>query len=160
MTRRRLVLPLLAALLVAGCAPREVEKDLQITDVRTGWYDAGIVEDGKNKLVPSVSFKLRNVSPEDIASVQLNAVFRRVGEQESWGEHFINAIDRNGLIAGATGNSLVLRSPLGYTGTQPRIQMLQNREFVDARVEIYGKHGSRSWVKMAEYQVDRQLLTE
>ena len=66
----------------------------------------------------------------------------------------------NGLTAGATGNSLVLRSPLGYTGTQPRIQMLQNREFVDARVEIYGKHGSRSWVKMAEYQVDRQLLTE
>jgi hypothetical protein len=156
----RLALPILVALLVAGCTPREVEKDLEITDVRTGWYDAGIVEDGKNKLVPSITLKLHNVSPEDIASVQLNAVFRRVGEQESWGEHFINAIDRDGLAAGATGGSLVLRSPLGYTGTQPRIQMLQNREFVDARVEIYGKHGSRAWVKMAEYQVDRQLLTE
>lgn len=157
---RRLASSFLVAVLAAGCSPREVEKDLQITDVRTGWYDAGIVEDGKNKLVPSVTFKLRNVSPEGIASVQLNAVFRRVGEQESWGEHFINAIDREGLAPGATGNSLVLRSPLGYTGTQPRIQMLQNREFVDARVEIYGKHGSRSWVKMGEYQVDRQLLTE
>ena len=158
--KRRLALPLVVAVLAAGCAPREVEKDLQITDVRTGWYDAGVVEDGKNKLVPSVTLKLRNVSPEDISSVQLNAVFRRVGEQESWGEHFINAIDRTGLSAGATGNSLVLRSPLGYTGTQPRIQMLQNREFVDAKVEIYGKHGSRAWVKMGEYQVDRQLLTE
>ena len=143
-----------------GCQSREVEKDLQITDVRTGWYDAGIVEDGKNKLVPSVAFKLRNVSPADIASVQLNAVFRRAGEQESWGEHFINAIGRDGLAAGATGNSLVVRSPLGYTGTQPRLQMLQNREFVDAKVEIYGKHGSRAWIKMAEYQVERQLLTE
>jgi hypothetical protein len=158
--RRRLALPLLAVLVAAGCQSREVEKDLSITEVRTGWYDAGIMEDGKNKLVPSVTFRLRNVSPEDIASVQLNAVFRRVGEQESWGEHFINAIDRSGLTAGATGNSLVLRSPLGYTGTQPRLQMLQNREFVDAKVEIYGKHGSRTWVKMGEYQIDRQLLTE
>jgi hypothetical protein len=149
-----------AVLVAAGCQAREVEKDLQITDVRTGWYDAGIMDDGKNKLVPSASFRLKNVSPEDIASVQLNAVFRRAGEQESWGEHFINAIDRAGLASGATGNALVLRSPLGYTGTEPRLQMLQNRQFVDARVEIYGKHGSRTWVKMAEYQIDRQLLTE
>jgi hypothetical protein len=158
--RRRLALPLLAVLVAAGCQSREVEKDLQITDVRTGWYDAGIMEDGKNKLVPSATFRLKNVSPEDISSVQLNAVFRRVGEQESWGEHFINAIDRTGLAAGNTGNALVLRSPLGYTGTQPRLQMLQNKEFVDAKVEIYGKHGSRTWVKMGEYQIDRQLLTE
>lgn len=158
--RRRLALPLLALLIASGCASREVEKDLQITEVRTGWYDSGIVEGGKNKLVPSVTFKLQNVSPEDISSVQVNAVFRRVGEVEAWGEHFINAIDRNGLAAGAAGNALVLRSPLGYTGTQPRLQMLQNKEFVDARVEIYGKHGSRAWVKMGEYQIDRQLLTE
>ena len=34
------------------------------------------------------------------------------------------------------------------------------QKFVDAKVEIYGKHGSRAWVKMAEYQVDRQLLTQ
>jgi hypothetical protein len=38
--------------------------------------------------------------------------------------------------------------------------MLQNKEFVDARVEIFGKHGSRNWVKMGEYPIDRQLLTE
>lgn len=157
---RRLALPLLAALLLAGCASREVEKDLRVSDVRTGWYDAGILEDGKNKLVPSVSLRLQNVSAEGISSVQINAVFRRAGEQESWGEHFVNAIGTDGLAASATSNPIVLRSPLGYTGTQPRLQMLQNREFVDARVEIYGKHGSRAWVKMAEYQVDRQLLTE
>jgi hypothetical protein len=38
--------------------------------------------------------------------------------------------------------------------------MLQNSQFVDARVEIFGKHGRRQWVKIGEYQIDRQLLTQ
>ena len=157
---RRLALPLLAALVLTGCESREVEKDLRIVDPHTGWYDAGVQANRSNKLVPSISLGFRNVSDRDIASVQLNAVFRRVGEQEAWGEHFVNAINSDGLPAGATTQPLVLRSPLGYTGTQPRLQMLQNREFVDAKVEIYGKHGSRAWVKMGKFEIDRQLLTE
>jgi hypothetical protein len=100
------------------------------------------------------------VSDRDIASVQLNAVFKRVGEEQAWGEHFIRAIDTEGLQAGATQSAIVLRSTLGYTGSQSRIQMLQNRDFVDARVEVFGKHGSRTWVKMGEFPIDRQLLTE
>jgi hypothetical protein len=157
---RRLALPLVPLLLLAACESREVEKDLKIVDVRTGWYDAGVVAGGQNKLVPSISLGLQNISDRDIASVQLNAVFKRVGEDMSWGEHFIRAIDTSGLEAGATAEGIVLRSTLGYTGSQSRIQMLQNRDFVDARVEVFGKHGSRTWVKMGEFPIDRQLLTE
>ena len=157
---RRLALPLVALFLLAACESREVEKDLKIVDVHTGWYDAGVIAGGQNKLVPSVSIGLQNVSDRDIASVQLNAVFKRVGEDTAWGEHFIRAIDTDGLKAGSTTGNIVLRSSLGYTGSQSRIQMLQNKDFVDARVEIFGKHGSRTWVKMGEYQIDRQLLTE
>jgi len=157
---RRLTLPLLAALVLTGCESREVEKDLSIVEVHTGWYDAGVQSDGNTKLVPSVSFELQNVSDREIASVQLNAVFRRVGEAENWGEHFIRAIDTGGLAPGSNTGSLVLRSPRGYTSTDPRLQMLQNKEFIDAKAEIFGKHGSRNWVKMGEFQIDRQLLTE
>jgi hypothetical protein len=156
----RLTLLVLAALVLAGCESREVDKDLRIIGVKTGWYDAGIQKDGNNKLVPSVALALQNISEREIASVQLNAVFRRVGEQEAWGEHFIIGIDRTGLAPEATTQSIVLRSTLGYTSTQPRLQMLQNKEFIDAKVEIYGKHGSATWVKMGEYQIDRELLTE
>lgn len=158
--RRRLALAFLPALIVTACESREVEKDLRIVNVQTGWYDVGVTEGGMNKLVPSISLELENISDRDIASVQLNAIFRRVGEEESWGEHFVRAIDTNGLVAGASTQPLVLRSTLGYTGAQARVQMLQNREFVDARVEIFGKHGRRAWTKMGEFQIDRQLLTE
>ena len=160
-TVTRLVLFGLATTLFVGCTPtREVERDLKIVDVHTGWYDAGIVEGQKNKLVPSISLKLQNVSSSEISRVQVTAIFRRKGEQEAWGEHFVRAIGSDGLAPGKTGGNLVLRSTLGYTGTDPRLKMLQNREFVDARVEVFGKHGSRTWAKMGEYDIDRQLLTQ
>jgi hypothetical protein len=157
---KRLVPALAAALLLSSCGHDfDVEKALTLTDVHTGWYDAGIYE-GKNKLVPSISLKLQNTSSESVENVQVNAIFKRVGEAEAWGEHFVAAIDRSGIAAGKTGGSLVLRSNLGYTGTESRLQMLQNKQFVDAKVEIFGKHGSRTWQKLGEYTIDRQLLTQ
>ncbi len=154
----RLLVCVCGAMALVACASRDVQKDLKVVEVKTGWYDAGLVEGGKNKLVPSVSLKLENVSAQDISGVEMNAIFRRVGETEVWGEHFIRAIGSGGLPAGRTGSPIVLRSTRGYTGTEPRAQMLANRQFVDARVVIFGRHGSRSWAKMGEYDVERQLL--
>ena len=59
---------------------------LEPVDVVTGWFDDGIIQGGKNKLVPSVSMKLRNKSGKELKSIQINAIFRRVGEKEMWGE--------------------------------------------------------------------------
>ena len=155
----RIVLPVVVALLVAGCRSREVEKDLRLTDVETGWYDAGIV-DGQNKLVPSVTFRIQNVSQEAIEGVQINAIFRRIDEQEAWGDRLVRGIGDEGLEAGATGEPLVVRSERGYTGIEPRAQMLKNSQFVDAKVELFGRHGSRTWVKMGEFPIDRELITD
>ena len=132
---------------------------LEPVDVVTGWFDAGIVEGGKNKLVPSVSLKLRNKSSEPVRSIQINAIFRRVGETEMWGEHFGWAVQRSGLPPGELTDQLVLQSALGYTSDTPRLQMLQNSQFVDAKVELFLKQGSQVWAKLAEYPIQRQLLT-
>ncbi|WP_410960032.1 hypothetical protein, partial [Salmonella sp. SAL4434] len=88
-------------------------------------YDAGLVEGNLNKLVPSISVKLRNVSDQALRSVQINAIFKRVNETEMWGEHYGWAVQRDPLPPGGTTKDLVLRSGLGYTGEQPRLQMLQ-----------------------------------
>ena len=150
-----------AALLSMSCsASVDAVAALEPLDVVTGWFDDGILENGKNKLVPSVTLKLRNKSDAELKSIQINAIFRRVGEQEMWGEYFGWAIPRTEPLApGAETRTLVMRSTLGYTGDQPRMQMLQNREFVDAKVEIYLKQGSNVLAKLAEYPIQRQLLT-
>ncbi len=147
------------SLAAAGCNPPDPIAALEPVDVVTGWYDAGIMEDGKNKLVPSVSLKLRNRSEDAIDTVQINAVFKRVGEDDVWGVHFGWAVQRDGLTPGQTTDPVVLRSQLGYTGVQPRGQMLQNQEFIDATVELFLRKGSRGWEKLAEFPIQRQLLT-
>jgi hypothetical protein len=151
----------LALIVLVGCgASTDAVASLEPLDVVTGWFDDGIIQGGKNKLVPSVSMKLRNKGGKELKSIQINAIFRRVGEQEMWGEYFGWAIPRTEPLApGASTNTLVMRSTLGYTGDQPRMQMLQNKEFVDAKVEIYLKHGSKVLAKLAEYPIQRQLLT-
>lgn len=152
---------ILLMLFTAGCgSSADAVAALEPIDVVTGWFDDGIIEGGKNKLVPSVSMKLRNKSSGQLKSIQINAIFKRVNEQEMWGEYFGWAIKREQPLApSATTGPMVMRSTLGYTGTQPRMQMLQNKEFVDAKVEIFLKSGSKVWAKLAEFPIDRQLLT-
>ena len=158
----RMCRPVLLAVLVAGLAGCNRVKPVDVlepVDVTTGWYDAGILEDGKNKLVPSVSLKLRNKSAEPIDGVQINAIFRRVNEQEMWGEHYGWAVQRDQLAPGQATKDLVLRSALGYTGEQPRMQILSHKDFIDAKVELYLKKGSQVWAKLGEFPIERQLLT-
>jgi hypothetical protein len=156
----RLLALLLVAAALGGCNSVKPIEVLEPVDVTTGWYDAGILEDGKNKLVPSVSLKLRNKSAEAIDGVQINAIFRRVNEQEMWGEHYGWAVQREQLAPGQATKDIVLRSALGYTGEQPRMQILQHKDFIDAKVEVYLKKGSQVWAKLGEFPIERQLLTQ
>lgn len=154
---------LVAVLALAGCSGRQVDvkKALQVTDVTTGWFDAGIVEGGKNKLVPTISLRLKNNDSEPIASVQLFARFSRVNEQDEWGTPpYVRAIGPEGLPPGKSTPMMVLTSNLGYTGEQPRLEMFQNSQFVDARVEIFAKYMANNWVKLYEHQIARQLVTK
>ena len=85
-----------------------------------------------------------------------------MGDTEEWSTVLVtgNTAGVNGLAPGATSPPIVVRSPNGYTGTEPRADILQNKLFVDAKVEIFGKAGSATWVKLADVPITRQLLTK
>jgi hypothetical protein len=141
-----------------GCGPAvDLAKGLEIHNVSTGWYDAGIVN-GENKIVPSVTFTLKNVSNRSLAPLQVNALFRLVNDPAEWGSAFLTAADSHGLAPGAETPVLTMRSQQGYTSTDPRQDMLHNSHFVDAKVELSAKYGSGQWTRIGAYQIGRQLL--
>jgi hypothetical protein len=155
-----------AALLLAGtglsaCRGGSVELKtaLQPTDIVTGWFDVGIVK-GQNKLVPTISFRLKNVSGRAISNVDLNAVFRVVDDPQALGSKYVKGIGRDPLAPGALAGPFVLRSELGYASEGSRLQMLQNSQFRDAQVEVFAKHASSQWVQLRKEIIQRQLLTQ
>jgi hypothetical protein len=154
-------LVLILALVAAGCGRgADLATAAKIREVTTGWYDAGVTEDGKNKLVPSISFRITNTAQGTLGSTQLNLIFKRVIDKEEWTTSFVRGIGTDGLAPGATTPPIVVRAQQGYTGTQARLTMLQNAQFVDFKVEVFGKHASATWVKLGEYPIERQLLTQ
>lgn len=135
----------------------DVSTAIEVLEVSSGWYDAGIVN-GQNKLVPSVTFKLRNTSDKPVTTLQANVLFHRINSPEEWGSGFLRVAGSNGLPPGATTDPLTVKSDLGYTGTETRADMLKNSNFVDAKVRILAKSGSNYWHPLGEYPIERRLL--
>ena len=175
------------ALALSSCAVSSIDisSALRISEVTTGWLDVGFDEFGQNKLVPTISFRLENVSSELARTLQLNGIFRRclvayegqpepvsevspanpkadtcAGEPQVWGSSYIRAVGSEGISPGGITDQFTMNSELGYTGEQARIEMLRHKDFVDAKVELFVKHRAEQWVRIGEYHIDRQLLTQ
>jgi len=149
------------ALALPGCQkPVDLKSALQIAELTGGWYDAGIVE-GSNRLVPSVTFKIRRTPDADVNPLQLNVVFKRIVDKtdEDWDEFFVQRVD----FADRTETTpLTVRPSAGYKGDsgQTRAEMLKNSQFRDVRAIIFAKHSSANWVELARYEIPRQILTK
>ena len=139
----------------------DVKEALEVVDASSGWFDAGIVE-GKNKIVPSVTFKLRKKPGADLSVIALNIAFRYVpapgsNVEEPWEDFFVQRAE---FKDGNETEPLVVRLPNGYTGEPPqsRLEMLKNSQFRDVRARIFAKYSSSQWVEIGAVDVQRQLL--
>jgi hypothetical protein len=161
MLRRRHLLAAIvcaASSAVAACAPDiDLKQAVQVTNESSGWFDAGI-QDGKNKLVPSVTFGLRKIGNAQLSSLSLNVVFRFVGEQEHQDDVFVQRVD----FSGSQTAPITVRSKWGNTGDAPqsRAEILKLSQFRDVEAQIFAKHGAGQWVELRRVKIERQLLTQ
>lgn len=147
----------LAACLPPGCSdPVDLSRSLEIQTIASGWIDAGVVE-GKRRILPTLSFTVKNTSGKTLPLLQVNALFGRVGDEDEWGSSYLTAAGREGLAPGAS-SALTATSQLGYTGFDSRAEMLAHSQFIDARVDLFAKYGSTQWTRLGRYKVDRSLL--
>lgn len=149
---------LASALSASACGkPVDLKQSTQVTDVSSGWFDAGIV-DGKNKLIPTITFRISKTSGVDLSSLSLNVVFRVAGEQDHSDDVFVQRVD----FSGDTTANITVRSQFGYTGDPPqsRADMLKNSQFRDMEAQIFAKQSSSQWVELHGVKIARQLLTQ
>jgi hypothetical protein len=150
-------------LLIAACTSKvDLKQALEIADASGGWYDAGIVE-GKNKIVPSVTFRLRKKTDAAVSSVAVNVAFRHppaagANTEDEWDEVFVQNAQ---FSEGSQTPPLTVRPPTGYTGDPPqgRLDLLKHSQFRDVRARVFVKYGSAQWVDIGTIDVPRQLIT-
>ena len=140
-----------------GSAHIDLATSVRVEDVSGGWF-VTTAGDGRTRLLPTVSFQLRNVSTEPLASVQVNVIFRRVGDQEVWSDVVRYAISARALASGIATAPIVAQAPIGYTGDDGTSSLLSHAQFVDSAVSIYARHGAEPWTYLGEYPLPRQVV--
>jgi hypothetical protein len=156
------LLALLPVLAVACTSNVDLKQALEVTDASGGWYDAGIVE-GKNKIVPTVTFRLHKKSDFSADSVAVNVAFRYPPAPGATTEDELDEvfIQNAQFTEGAQTAPLSVKTATGYTGDPPqsRLDLLKHTQFRDVRARVYVKYGSAQWVDIGTIDVPRQLIT-
>jgi hypothetical protein len=162
-------IPSLAALagvvaLAAACSPAvDIKQALEISEASGGWYDAGIVE-GKNKIVPTVTFRIRKKGDVDIDSVAVNVAFRYPPAAGATTEDELDEVflQTARFSEGTQTPPITVKTPTGYTGDPPqgRLDLLKHSQFRDVRARVYVKYGSTQWVDIGTIDVPRTLITK
>lgn len=159
----------LLAVLITGCSrPADLKQVLQVTDLAGGYHDAGIV-DGRNKLVPSITFRLKKSTDDSLRPLSLNVVFKKRSRpgvavppgsdaEEGWDETFVQNVPFDGNQTAL----LTVQTNAGYTGDPPqsRADILTHSMFQDVRVHIFAKHSSSQWVEIGAFDIPRQVLAQ
>jgi hypothetical protein len=169
MRRLPVALVLTLPLLVAGCSkPVDLKQVLKVTDLSGGYYDAGIV-DGRNKIVPSITFRIAKSTDDGLRPLSVNIVFKQLpkaGTVAAPGQPAENDFDevfkQSVPFNGSQTDLLTVRATAGYTGDPPqsRADMLKHSLFQDMRVHVFAKHSSSQWVEIAQLDLPRQILTQ
>jgi hypothetical protein len=141
----------------AGCGPRIDLTKLSVTDTFTGYYDNG-VKDGKNHLVPSISFRLQNDGTVPANQVQLTVAFWRAGDDGELDSREVLGIGSEPIPPGAASpEPILVRSGVGYTQEGPRAELFAHSLFKDFTVKILAKRDGKI-VPIADIKVDRRLI--
>jgi hypothetical protein len=148
---------LLAAAAASSCSHVDLKATLEVTDMQTGYYDAGNVE-GKVHLVPSLAFKLHNKSGESLNAVQLMISYWLKGDDGEFDSIEVRGIGSDALSAGASTESIVARANHGFNLEGARADFFTHSLFRDTTAKVFALRGG-DIVPMGEFKIDHQILT-
>ena len=156
--KRLTALAVLGALALTGCTkPVDLRENVEVSDVVSGWFDAGVVN-GQNKIVPSSTFRLKKKANIEIKPIALNIVFKNAdGSESSFEDIYIQRV----AFEGQQTEPITVRSKNGYTADPPqtRADMLKNSQFKDVAIQVFAKQSSAQWVELRRVVIERQILT-
>jgi hypothetical protein len=158
---RRSPVVLLASLWLiasAGCGPEpNLAADLKFVPTISGYYDDGLTEARLNRILPSITFQLKNEGKLPITNVDLVFAFWEMGADGEADSKQIRGIESTALEPGATGDTLTVRASVGYTHEGPRADMFTNSRYIGFIVKVFARRSGKT-TKLGEFPIEARLL--
>ncbi len=142
---------------VKSMSPEELEASIEIQDVQTKWV-AKTYQPWPPKLilVPTIAFRVKNISAKPLSYLNFNAIFKFRDDQENLGDNFLAAIRKEPVPPGGTSKIITLKSNFGVEGTSlakfkdnPHWRPVVCRLFVQSKSPIH--------VLLGEYEISREI---
>jgi hypothetical protein len=148
----------LAAVLLAGtaCWGHDPAKELSVSGIETYWI-VDSPQQGQNFVAPAVRFRLKNVGPETLGSVQARARFPSPDQHEAWGSIQEQVSTWSRPLERGKETVVTVRSAGRYHAPADPEDILRSPAFKDPKVEVYVRIGSSNWAMLAEAKVARRI---
>jgi len=159
MTTPRLVTRVVAlgsALAALSCTPPDPKQYIEVVDFETYWVVDSTMGD-RVFLAPAARVEIRNHSDRACPAIQATAVFRRVGEEETWGSDFQQVTRSGESLQPGESVVFVVKSDGRYHSDASPERFFEHELFVDARVNLFLRVGSSGLVPFAEAVVERHV---
>jgi hypothetical protein len=142
--------------LAAACRSHDPAKELAVSDVETYWI-VDSPQEGQNFVAPVVRFRLKNVGPATLGSVQARARFPAPDQDQIWGSIQEQVSTWSRPLEAGREAVVTVRSAGRYHAPAEPEDILRSPAFKDPRVEVFVRIGSSSWALLAEAPVTRRI---
>jgi hypothetical protein len=156
-----LVILILALSLLPACvrsmSPEELKAAVEVLDVQTKWV-AKTYQPWPPKLVlvPTISFRIKNLSSKPLNYVNFNAIFKFKDDQENLGDNFLAAIRKTPVNPGELSPVITLKSNFGVEG-QSLASFKDNPQWRPVVCKLFIQSKGSPHVLLGEYDISRTI---
>lgn len=156
-----LIAAALILILTGGCikrtSPEEIKSWMEIVDVDTKWvskyYQAW---PPKLILVPAISFRVKNVSPNPLRYINFNAIFKFKDDFENLGDNFLAGIRGKPVMPGQLSNVITMKCNFGVEG-KSLDSFKDNPRWRIIFVKLYAVSRGSQHVLLGDWGVSRKI---
>lgn len=137
--------------------PEELKASIEVMDVETKWVEKYYQPwPPKLTLVPTISFRVKNLTDKPLKYVYFNAIFRHKDEEEISGDAFLAAIRNVPVEPGEKSDTILLKSNYGVEG-KSLASFGDNFFWKIVTVKLFAKFKGSHYILIGEWDVSREI---
>jgi len=150
----------LVSLLLSSCksiSPEELKASVEIVEVSSNWV-AKTYQPWHPKLVlvPTITFRVKNISDKPLNYLNFNAIFKFRDDQENLGDNFLAAVRKEPIPPGGTSIVITLKSNFGVEGTN-LAKFKDNPQWKPVVCRLFVQSKNPTHVLLGEYVISREI---